>query len=175
MVSLDCIGRLHFCCTTLALQPGARSVAAAARDVQFCAPFIRTLASQPLQHAEHMQHLQEREAKKDIWKPRWFTANPGGPVFDGEHPEDKCPLWEFTGDVFQQPRRPVQSDGVGQCRCVATLALDHAYLIRTVDGCGPQTLIAARTLHMTFNLTTLHVATAIALTRALHNLQCMRT
>ena len=55
--------------------------------------------------------LQEREAKKETWKPRWFRATPGAPVFDGEHPEDACPLWEFTGDAFQRPKRPATPDG----------------------------------------------------------------
>ncbi len=61
----------------------------------------------------HPSLSQEREAKKETWKPRWFKANPGGPVFDGEHPEDKCPLWDFTGEALQQPKRPVQPDGAG--------------------------------------------------------------
>ena len=58
-----------------------------------------------------MDAPQEREAKKDTWKPRWFRATPGAPVFDGEHPEDACPLWEFTGDAFQQPKRPALPEG----------------------------------------------------------------
>ena len=75
-----------------------------------------------------MTLAQEREAKKDTWKPRWFKANPGGPVFDGEHPEDKCPLWEFTGDVFQQPKRPAQPEGAVQPITAATVVLRCGHL-----------------------------------------------
>ncbi len=72
---------------------------------------------------------QEREAKKETWKPRWFKANPGGPVFDGEHPEDKCPLWDFTGEALQQPKRPVQPDGAGSYHPAAARHSVHACML----------------------------------------------
>ena len=75
---------------------------------------------------------QEREAKKDTWKARWFKANPGGPVFDGEHPEDKCPLWDFTGEALQRPKRPVQPDGTDpslQLRFIIFCVLAHVHCI----------------------------------------------
>lgn len=52
----------------------------------------------------------EREARGEQWQPRWFKPTPGAPVFESEHPEDKCPLWEFTGEYFKQPKRPAQPD-----------------------------------------------------------------
>ena len=54
---------------------------------------------------------QEREARGEKFLPRWFKPTPGAPVFESEHPEDTCPLWEFTGDYYTQPKRPAQPDG----------------------------------------------------------------
>ena len=55
--------------------------------------------------------MKEREARKEEFTPRWFKATPGAPVFESEFPEDKCPLWEFTGDYFQLPKRAAAPDG----------------------------------------------------------------
>ena len=56
-------------------------------------------------------HMQEREKRQDEWVPRWFKATPGASVFECEFPEDKCPLWEFTGEYLKRPKRSAKPDG----------------------------------------------------------------
>lgn len=87
----------------LALEAGDNSAAAAAK-----------------QAIEEMQRREkrERESRGEQWVPRWFKAIPGSKVFDIEFEEEKCPLWEFTGDAFNRtPREEATESVAGQDFC----------------------------------------------------------
>ena len=116
--------------------------------------------------------VQEREAKKDTWKPRWFRANPDGPVFDGEHPADKCPLWDFTGDAFQLPKRPVQPDGAVDidAECFDPGSRAKGAFMRAVALClEVESCVRSRPCSCSSSLLTSNVASAVALARPLSN------
>mmetsp|Transcript_11257 Transcript_11257/g.33809 ORF Transcript_11257/g.33809 Transcript_11257/m.33809 type:complete len:452 (-) Transcript_11257:444-1799(-) len=86
----------------LALQKGETSEAATAKH---------TL--EEIQRAEK----REREARGEKWTPRYFKSTAGAKVFDIEFTEEECPLWEYAGDAFKQPRDPATVDVAGKDFC----------------------------------------------------------
>lgn len=58
-----------------------------------------------------MCDLQEREKKGETWAPRWFRKPADKTVLPNEYSEEEVPMWEFTGEGFNQPKPSAPSDG----------------------------------------------------------------
>ncbi|KAK9843175.1 hypothetical protein WJX74_008032 [Apatococcus lobatus] len=53
----------------------------------------------------------EREKKGETWAPRWFRKPADKTVLPNEYSEEEVPMWEFTGEGFNQPKPSAPSDG----------------------------------------------------------------
>jgi hypothetical protein len=65
---------------------------------------------------EEMQRMEKRERQRrnTDWTPRWFKPAKDTTVYQYEATLKECPMWEFTGDYYKQPREPASpEDDVG--------------------------------------------------------------
>lgn len=55
--------------------------------------------------------VQEREKRKEEWKPRFFNRTAESEVFPTEWPDAECPLWKYNGEYLKLDPRPSTPEG----------------------------------------------------------------
>lgn len=73
---------------------------------------------------------QERERRKEEWKPRFFNRTADSEVFPTEWPDAECPLWKFNGEYLKLEPRPTKPEG--------GLALPWCTWLKLTAGIGSQ-------------------------------------
>ncbi len=55
--------------------------------------------------------VQERDRRKEPWTPRWFQPSKDTQTHEGEYSLEDCPMWDFTGDYLELPRKAADPNG----------------------------------------------------------------
>jgi len=71
-----------------------------------------TLHSIPPSRVCDRSSVQERQRRNTDWTPRWFKPAKDTTVYQYEATLKECPMWEFTGDYYKQPREPASPEGL---------------------------------------------------------------